>query len=318
MFVTIGTTTADLFVFSSTSLADLSGGDGFRASNLIFTEQPLTMLMGGNGGNSAYVWASLGLPVGLGSAVGQDPFGQILVAWLEARRVELAGLWRSPDQATSSSTIIASHASAQVVFHHLGSTQEINLAHIPEWLLSQAEVLLATSFTIVPQMRAGGFAQALAITRRAGGLTALDIGPAIGAPVTMAELQPLLPQVDYLLANIHELSVLTGEPDWSSASARLLEAGARYVVIKRGEAGASLRSEGLQVDVPGFAVEARISVGAGDAFNAGFLYGMRQGWPLDQPLRFGNAVAALVVASGRGVLGAPAMAEVERFLDHQG
>jgi sugar/nucleoside kinase (ribokinase family) len=134
----------------------------------------------------------------------------------------------------------------------------------------------------------------------------------------MAELQPLLTQTDYLLANTHELSVLTGAPDWESSAAGLLEAGARFVVIKRGEEGASLRGQDVRIDTPGFAVKTHISVGAGDAFNCGFLYGAQQGWPPEQALRFGNAVAALVVASDRGVLGAPSLAGVEAFLDERG
>lgn len=314
MFVVIGTITADLLVFSPTSFADLSGGDGFRASNLVFTGQPLTLMMGGNGGNSAYVLAGLGLPTALGGAVGQDPLGDLLVRWLEARGVDLTGLWRSQGYATSSSTIITSHAADQSVFHHLGATQDVSLAHLPERLLAEASLLLATSFSLVPQMRAGGFAQALAVTHQAGGLTALDIGPAIGEPVTLAELESLLPYTDYLLANVHELTALTGESDWTGASTRLLQAGARQVVIKQGERGASLRGQETQVDVPGFKVEAHISVGAGDAFNAGFLYGVQQNWPPEQALRFGNAVAALTVAGDRGVLGAPSMAEVKAFL----
>ena len=315
MYVAIGTTTADLLVSSPASFANLSGGDGFRASNLVFTGQPLTLLMGGNGGNSAYVWAGLGLPTALGGAVGWDPLGDILVDWLEARQVNLEGLRRSTQYATPSSTIITSHTAEQVVFHHLGATQELSLAHIPESLLAGAEVLLASSFSFVPQMRAGGFAQALAITHQAGGLTALDIGPAIGEPVRLAELQPLLPHVDYLLANTHELSILVSEPDWTITCNRLLDAGARAVVVKRSEQGASLRSRAVAVDIPAFAVKANISIGAGDAFNAGFLYGVQQDWPLEQALRFGNAVAALTVASDRGVLGSPSLAEVELFLN---
>jgi sugar/nucleoside kinase (ribokinase family) len=313
MFVVIGTTTADLFIFSPAPFAHL-GGDGFRVGNLIFTEQPLTMLMGGNGGNCAYILAGLGVPTALCSAVGQDPLGETLLGWLAARRVNLAGLWRSDRSATSTSTIIMSDAANQAVFHHLGATQEISLAHIPERLLKQAELLLATSFSIVPQMRAGGFAQALTITHQAGGLTALDIGPAIGEPVRLAELAPLLPHVDYLLANSHELAVLTGEPDWEAASRRLIEAGAGQVIIKRGEQGVAVRGQGLRVDAPGFAVKANISVGAGDAFNAGFLYGVKQGWPVAEAARFGNAVAALTISGERGVLGAPGLAEVEGFL----
>ncbi|MBI1881630.1 MAG: hypothetical protein HYR94_25920 [Chloroflexi bacterium] len=71
----------------------------------------------------------------------------------------------------------------------------------------------------------------------------------------------------------------------------------------------------MQIDMPGFAVPAHISVGAGDSFNVGFLYGVRQGWSLEEAVRFGNAVAALVASGDRGVLGGPSLSEVETFLD---
>jgi sugar/nucleoside kinase (ribokinase family) len=314
MFVVIGTVTADLLVQSDTPLSN-RGGDGFRSSNLVFTDAPLAITMGGNGGNSAYVLAGLGVPTALCGAVGQDILGDTLGKWLETKGVDLRGLTRSPTHATSTSTIIMTDAANQVVFHHLGSSAEASVEAIPDTLLAGADALLATSFPIMPRLRNGGFAQALARVREAGGITALDIGPAIGAPVTLDELTPLLPMVNYLIANTHELVSLTGAPDWSGAVGLVLAAGAQHVVIKQGELGASIWSATEQVHVPGFSVDANISVGAGDSFNVGLLYGLQQRWSHSESLRFGNAVAALVVASPQGVLGSPSLSQVKAFLD---
>ena len=314
MFVILGTVTADLLVQSDVPLTDL-GGDGFRSSNLVFTGDPLAITMGGNGGNSAYVLAGLGVPTALGGAVGRDILGDTLVNWLEARGVDLTGLIRSSTHATSTSTIIMTDAASQVVFHHLGSTAEARVEAIPDALFDNAEALLATSFSIMPRLRAGGFARALARVHEAGGITALDVGPAIGEPVTLAELTPLLPTVNYLIANTHELASLTGADEWSQGADRVLASGAGHVVIKQGAKGASIRSGAKQIDEPAFTVEANISVGAGDSFNVGLLYGLQQGWSDRRALRFGNAVAALVVSSSRGVLDSPSLAQVEAFLD---
>lgn len=314
MFVVIGTVTADLLVLNDMPLANL-GGDGFTSSNLVFTEAPLTISMGGNGGNSAYVLAGLGAPTALCGAVGQDLLGDTLVNWLKARNVNLVGLTRSATHATSTSTIIMTGAANQVVFHHLGSTAQAQFEDMPDELFATAEALLVTGFPLMPKLRAGGFARALAQVHGAGGITALDVGPAIGQPVTLAELSPLLPTVDYLIANTHELVSLTGAHDEPDAAGQVLAAGARQVVIKQGEHGVSAWTPTEQVSVPGFKVEANISVGAGDALDVGLLYGLRQGWQLEQALRFGNAVAALVVASPRGILSSPTLAQVESFLD---
>ena len=86
------------------------------------------------------------------------------------------------------------------------------------------------------------------------------------------------------------------------------------MVIKQGAAGASLWSATERIHVPAFPVAVKISVGAGDSFNAGFLYGVQQGWRLAEAMRFGNAVAALVVAGERGIFDAPSLAAVEALL----
>lgn len=316
MFLVIGTVTADILVFNNTPLSTL-GGDGFRSSNLVFTEEPVNVTLGGNGGNSAYALAGLGVPVALGGAVGQDLLGEALVNWLEARQVNLAGLLRSDTHATSSSTILVSDAANQVVFHHLGSTAQIALDHMPATWFDEAAVLLASSYPILPRWRTGGFATALSRVHSNGGITALDIGPAIGEPVSLAELTPLLPVVDYLIGNTHELAALTGDNDWTKSVRQLLLSGAQQVVIKQGAQGAAVWTSQEQIHVPAFPVAAALSVGAGDAFNAGFLYGLHQGWSWTEALRFGHAVAALVVSNPQGVLGAPTLSQVQAFLAAQ-
>jgi sugar/nucleoside kinase (ribokinase family) len=270
--------------------------------------------MGGNGGNSAYVSAGLGAPTALCSSVGQDALGNTLVGWLEDRNVNLDGVTRSDTHATSTSVILMTDTANQVVFHHLGATAHIRPEDMPDSLIAEADVLLATSFPLLTNMRAGGFAQVLARAHQAGGITALDIGPAICDAVTLDEIIPLLPVTDFLIANSHEISLLTGTDDWETAVAQLLDAGALNLVLKRGEEGASVRGGSTNVDIPGFQVEANVSVGAGDAFNVGFLFGVQRAWPPEQAIRFGNAVAALVISGGQGVMDSPTLVQVETFL----
>ncbi|MFN8440583.1 MAG: carbohydrate kinase family protein [Caldilineaceae bacterium] len=316
MFVVIGTVTADLMVCSEVALANL-GGDGFRSSNLVFTDAPINISMGGNGGNSAYALAALGVPTALCGAVGQDLLGNALVDWLKERGVDLRGLLRSANEATSSSTIIMTDSANQVVFHHLGATRAAAFEDFPDALFAEASVLLVSSFSLMPKLRTGGFAHALRHVKQAGGITALDVGPAIGEPVTLQELLPLISDVDYLLANTHELVVLTNATSWQNGAKQALAAGIRQLVIKQGAAGSALWTESQQIHVPAFKVASNISVGAGDSFNAGFLYGVQQGWSWEQALRFGNATAALVVSGSRGILDSPTLQQVESFLHAQ-
>ena len=313
MFVIIGTITADWIISSKPLLSNLSG-DGFTADNLVFCDESPQMLLGGNGGCSAYVLAGLGMPTALCSAVGRDHIGKRVVGWLEARNVNLKTIYYSETHATSTSTVIMSDAAHQTVFHHLGATRDIDPIRIPQKLINDTDVLLATSYSLIPRMRSGGLQIALTAVRQAGGLCAVDIGPAIGKPVRLTELQPLLPNIDFFIANTHELSVLTQSADWEASSRRLIAAGAKCIVIKRGAHGASVRSPDLELDVPGFKVESHISVGAGDAFNVGFLKCVQQGRSYKQAIQFANGLAALIVSGAKGILDAPTEAQVDSFI----
>ena len=97
------------------------------------------------------------------------------------------------------------------------------------------------------------------------------------------------------------------------------------MLVKRGARGSTLYAAGenfeagnlRQLDAPAFPVAANFTAGAGDSFNSGFLYAVQQGWSLEEALRFGSAAAALVVASPRGILGAPTRSRWRRCLRHR-
>ena len=72
--------------------------------------------------------------------------------------------------------------------------------------------------------------------------------------------------------------------------------GPKAIVVKRGEKGATLFESGKPVSaVPGFPVEVYNVLGAGDAFAAGFIYGLVKGWDNYKSARMGNAGGAIVV-----------------------
>jgi sugar/nucleoside kinase (ribokinase family) len=104
---------------------------------------------------------------------------------------------------------------------------------------------------------------------------------------------------------------LTGQTDQGEAL-RILSA--RYgvaVVVTLGDRGA-MACEGAEiVQVPGFAVDPIDTTGAGDVFRAGFIYGVIQGWPLPQRIRFANAAAAVSCTRLGGV---PTIDEIEGLL----
>jgi sugar/nucleoside kinase (ribokinase family) len=112
---------------------------------------------------------------------------------------------------------------------------------------------------------------------------------------------------------VDEIAPLAGIDDPVSA-ATALSSGGRVVVARRGWAGAVACSPDGVVQVPGFAVDTVDTVGAGDAFDAGFIVSRLRGAGLGESLRWGNAVAALTITRP-GARSTPTGAEVDAFLE---
>jgi len=311
VILVIGSTNVDLFIYGPEQEPHRDM-DEFTSDNLAFCNEALTMTLGGNGANAAYVLGRLGASVALCGTVGQDALGGLIESWLTEVGVDTSALIRDPAVSTSSTTIIMDAARNRQCFHHRGGNATHGLWDTPTELLCRTEALLITSYPLLLQWRPDGFRAVLATAKANGAVTALDIGPTLGLPVTMSELAHLYPNLDYLIANEHELATCTGENDIEAGIYWLLHAGAECAISLQGSRGAVFQRRGdpHPTTIPGFPVDSRSTIGAGDSFNAGFLYALGKGTHTPEAIRFANAVAALVVRAERGALGAPTVEEV--------
>jgi sugar/nucleoside kinase (ribokinase family) len=111
----------------------------------------------------------------------------------------------------------------------------------------------------------------------------------------------VLRQVDVAVLNEEEARALAGETQLVKAADRLIEAGARSVIIKKGEHGALYRSPEERFITPAFPVDALTDpTGAGDSFAGGFLgwiarCGRTDGNALRQALACGTAMASIAI-----------------------
>ncbi len=130
-------------------------------------------------------------------------------------------------------------------------------------------------------------------------------------------LPELLPLSDVLISSKEFPRLLTGIDD---AHAALLEIKARYgcalVGLTKGGRGATVLCEGEFLEVPAFQVPGGCvdTTGAGDAFHAGFLYGLLRGEEIEASLSAGCAVAALGCRALGARTGLPTREELDAFL----
>lgn len=85
------------------------------------------------------------------------------------------------------------------------------------------------------------------------------------------------------------------------------------MVARLGADGAVACSSAGVITSPGFAVQVVDAVGAGDAFDAGFIAARLRGRDVNEALRWGNAVAALTIAQP-GARSTSGLRELEGFL----
>ena len=121
-------------------------------------------------------------------------------------------------------------------------------------------------------------------------------------------IREALAHVDLFLPNETELTKIGGNSRWEKALALLAER-VPTVVAKLGAQGAVARRGGEEVAVPPLPATVVDATGAGDSFDAGFVYGLVQGWELTRTLRLAAACGALSTRAVGGTTAQPTLEE---------
>jgi sugar/nucleoside kinase (ribokinase family) len=253
--------------------------------------------------------ARLGLRVAFIGKCGDDLFGRFMLEEMRKRAVDTSPVIVDPLLSTGL-TVILNKGDDRAMLTFPGAIGALRADEIPNDLLRRARHLHVASYFLQDALRPGlpdlfRRAHALGLT------TSLDTNY---DPTERWEgLDQLLPLTDVFLPNATEACALTGVPDVEEAAARLARI-VRVVAVKLGAEGA-LGVQGEQMArVPSLPVAVVDTVGAGDNFDAGFLYGYLHGWPLERALRLGTVCGALSTRAAGGVAGQPTLDEVLTYL----
>jgi len=253
--------------------------------------------------------ARLGLRVAFIGKCGDDLFGRFMLEEMQKRTVDTSPVIVDPLLSTGL-TVILNKGDDRAMLTFPGAIGALRADEIPNDLLRRARHLHVASYFLQDALRPGlsdlfRRAHALGLT------TSLDTNY---DPTERWEgLDQLLPLTDVFLPNATEACALTGVPDVEEAAARLARI-VRVVAVKLGAEGA-LGVQGEQMArVSSLPVAVVDTVGAGDNFDAGFLYGYLHGWPLEKALRLGTVCGALSTRAAGGVAGQPTLDEVLTYL----
>lgn len=277
---------------------------------------------GGSISNTAVGLARLSTPVWLAGTVGDDPMGRMLRDDLTAEGVDTALLRLDPKIATILILVVVEADGGRVPYA-LPPTGASHLQLIPEQLPEdlpqRISWLHTTGMNLTEEPSASTTLELMARCRAAGVPVSLDINSRIEAMGNSHFLENLRKAADLctllLGSGPDELMPLAGA-DSPHAAAQSLATGGRVVVCRMGGDGADVYTRDGHWHQDAMEVTVADTIGAGDAYNSGYLAAAWRGLAPREANRWG-CVAAGVCVSVPGARGCPPLDRLLELLGRQ-
>jgi sugar/nucleoside kinase (ribokinase family) len=286
-------------------------------------EVPWHRVEPGGAGNFLIAGQRLGAQMEALGALGDDLYGREAIAILRAEGVGVTGI--AQGAGTTSTVVIVLFQPDTGQFAYVwrgGSGETVTIDANIQAIVERADALFVQGYTL----REAHLRPLLNLALASDKPLYFDVGPDISG-ATPEDRAQVRARAQVILATQDELPQLAEGRTDQAAYDFLLSARVRLLVIKRGANGCRLvtRSESPSadpqvggIDVPAFPVTVRDLVGAGDCFDAAFMFASLSGWSHQQAALLANAAGAAKVqkpGTGRSM---PTRAEVQTILSVNG
>jgi len=252
-------------------------------------------------GSSSAIFASnlssLGARVSFIGKIGKDLFADLVLKSLKANQVDTSCIIQDGALATGA-TIVLSFDNERAMVTHPGAMDMLDISEITDALLKKAKHLHFSNYFLQPKIQPD-------IGKLFKRAKSLDLTTSFDTQCDPAEswdidLPSILPYVDVFLPNESEALNLTKQNKIRDALNFLAKIG-NIIVIKRGVNGSVSKSGQNIVEVPAFLNENVVdAIGAGDSFNAGFIFKFIRGCSIEQCQTFGNLTGAVSTTQAGG------------------
>ena len=286
--------------------------------------QTFAKFLGGTAGNTAVGLARLGASVGMISKVGDDGFGVYLKEVLEREGIDHRFVTVDRTYRTALAFCeVYPPDHFPITFYRTPSCPDLQLRieDIPLEVLRGMPLLHATGTALCQSPSREATFYALEQHRGDGRINVFDIDyrPMVWDHPYNAHTYAdfALSLADIVIGNLDEVEMATGRREPAKAARRILDAGARVAVVKMGGQGCEIFTADAHLTIPPYRVDVVNGLGAGDAFNAAFEYGLLRGLPLPQCGRMGNAAGALVATQLGCSVAMPTLERLELFMAEQ-
>lgn len=278
--------------------------------------------LGGSSANMAVGLARLGARVGIVGCLGADALSDFLLDFLRAEKVDTSRVKRAAGYLPSLCLTEVSPPGhfPQVFYRRDPADTQLEVDPSDLEYVASARMFVTNGTSLCASPSRESTYRALEAAKQAGCRVVFDVdyramswrGPEdAGLAVRLA-----LPMVGVLIGNDLELKLAAGVASLENAVAPLRRC-IPTLVSKLGDAGTRVYQGDSSVFLKPYKVDVVSTIGAGDGFASGFLYGLLRDLPVEECLHYGNAAAAIVVSRLSCSEAMPTLPEVERLIAEQ-
>ena len=279
--------------------------------------------LGGSSANMAVGLARLGAEVGIVAALGNDSLSEYLIQFLQSEKVDTSRVQTAPGYLPSLCLTEVSPPDRfpQVFYRRDPVDTRLDATSDDLSYIAASGMFITNGTSLCASPSRESTYRALERAREAGSRVVLDVDyramswrnpDEAGLAVRLA-----LPFVDVLIGNELELSIVAGANGLDEAIRKLRQARVPMLVSKLGDKGTRVWTDDEPVFLEPYSVQVVSTIGAGDGFASGFLFGLVRGLTVIECLHYGNAAAAIVVSRLSCSEAMPTLAEVEQIIREQ-
>lgn len=273
--------------------------DGFPEMGKEKFAGKMTVALGSSTAIFAANVACLGARTAFAGMVGRDSFGSLVSESLRAKGVDTRFLIESPDYATGA-TLVMSYDEDRANLTYQGAMDHMGFDDLNPDIFRESRHIHISSVFMQSALRRD-FSRIFEAAESGGVTLSMDTqwDPKEEWDFDCAAI---LPHVDVFMPNETELKAITRTDDLSGAISRIRPYLRQVAVIKCGSRGSILvKKDGEVSEMPSFLNSHVVdSIGAGDSFNAGFIYGYVKGMSLSECQRLGNLTGAVNTTAAGG------------------
>ena len=257
--------------------------------------------------------ARLGLKVAFVGVCGADIFGRFILDEMSRRGIDISAVRVDPDRETGL-TVILNKGHDRAMLTHTGAIADLRAEAVTDDLLCQSRHLHIASYFLQTALQPG--LSDLFRRARLLGLTAsLDTNwDPSGRWIGVHELLSL---TDIFLPNENE-AIAISQARTDGQALRRLARQAGTVAMKRGAQGALACRGEETASACALSGDVVDTVGAGDTFDAGFIYGFLNGWSLEKALWLAVVCGSLSTRRAGGTAAQPTLEEAMQYVPSAG